>query len=417
MPSIDQAVDYLIRNNALELGGSSWPTQEEGQDVHEVDWDALFPPRGRDVAIENGFPYGDDWDFEATQDELAQLENLFGIGMPAGQPPPLGQEPKWDICAWYQPIHFHGHDWGIFIKEDCVRRAALMIAKFVDPSAKRLAAPAVWYKCLFRAAIYLYFLHEHYHHKIECLGFRLHVVQQKSAFLPYHKLVYAATKGTDDQLEEALANADCYHRLSHQPYAMWLTKHVVKAAKAYLKWQYPYDPPGYRMAVDYLSKSAFDSGENLLQAQVKHTSLKPSQHPDDWEMAPRMTQSFFPVTSNIWTVVPAGARSRLPLRPVAPLRTCSTDDMVTLYEQAGYSEANGGKGSHVKLKKPGAPTMILPGNRSELSPGVAKTALRVLGDFNLHDLPHLVKRGLPTHHSRQHQSAHQPAKKPHPSDL
>jgi hypothetical protein len=39
--------------------------------------------------------------------------------------------------------------------------------------------------------------------------------------------------------------------------------------------------------------------------------------------------------------------------------------------------------------------MILPGNQEELSPGVAKTALRVLGDFNLHDLLKLVKQGLP----------------------
>ena len=68
--------------------------------------------------------------------------------------------------------------------------------------------------------------------------------------------------------------------------------------------------------------------------------------------------------------------------------------MIKLYKEAGYSEVEGGKGSHVKLKKPGAPTMILPGNRSELSAGVAKTALRVLGDFNLHDLPHLVNAGL-----------------------
>src|SRR5262249_40886841 len=158
--------------------------------------------------------------------------------------------------------------------------------------------------------IYLYFLHEHYHHKVECLGFRLHVVQRKSAFLPYHKLVYAGTKGTDDQLEEALANADCYHRLNDQPYAYWLTPHIVRATKRYLRCQFPHDPPGYRMADRYLRRRDFAVGENNLQAQVKEASLKPSQPANEWDMAPRMTQSFFRVTSNIWIVIPAGAPSR-----------------------------------------------------------------------------------------------------------
>ncbi len=395
MPTIDQAVDFLIKNHSLELGESPWPTYGEGQEVHEIDWDHLFPRRGRDVVLDDGFPYGDNWDIQPTPDELGELGNLLGVGSPDRQPPTADQQPKWDICAWYQPIHFFGHDWGIFIKEDCVKRAAYMIARFIDPAVVHMTAPRDWFKALYRAAIYLYFFHEHYHHKVECLGFRLHVVQRKSSYLPYQKLIYSGTRGTDDQLEEALANADCYHRLDTQPYAFWLTAHVTKATKAFLQWQYPNDPPGYRMAVHFLTKPDFDAGENLLQAQVKEISLKPAQPADEWDMAPRMTQSFFPVTSNIWTVIPAGTRSRLPLKPVAPIRTCSTRDMIRLYEQAGYAEVDGGKGSHIKLKKPGAPTMILPGNQEELSPGVAKTALRVLGDFNLHDLLKLVKQGLP----------------------
>ena len=394
MPTIDQAVDYLIKNNSLELGESPWPTFEAGQDVLAIDWDQLFPKRGRAVVLENGFPNGDGWDFEPTLEELGELGNVLGIRTPDRQLQSLGQPPKWDVCAWYQPIHFFGHDWGIFIKEDCVKRAAFAIARYIDPAVKHAASHRVWFKALYRAAVYLYFLHEHYHHKIECLGFRLHVVQRKSAFLPYHKLIYAGTKGTDDQLEEALANADCYHRLNTKPYPFWITRHVVKATKNYLKCHFPHDPPGYRKAKDYLTKPRFDAGENVLQAQVKEVSLTPAQPAVDWDMAPRMTHSFFPVTSNIWTVIPAGTKSRLPLKPVAPIRTCSTRDMVALYKGVGYVEVDGGKGSHVKLKRPGAPTMILPGNRSELSPGVAKTALRVLGDFTIDDLPRLVKGEL-----------------------
>lgn len=381
MLSVDQAVDFLIKNNALELGESPWPTYDDGQEIHELDWEQLFPPGRRSV---------DNWSPQPTQEELAEFENIFGV-MPVQPPTSAGQQAQWDICAWYQPIHFFGHDWGIFIKEDCVKRTAFMIARFIDPAVRGERPTSEWFKAVYRAAVYLYFLHEHFHHKIECLGFRLHVIQRTSAFLPYHKLVYSKTKGSDEQLEEALANADCYRRLGTQPYAHWITNDVVKATKAYLKWQFPHDPPGYRMAKEYLNKLRFDAGENVLQSQVREARLKPVQPAGEWDMAPRMTQSFFPITSNIWTVIPRGARSRLPIKkPVMPVRTCSTREMIGLLEQAGYTKVDGGKGSHVKLEKSGSPTMILSGNRTELSPAVAKTALRLLGNFKLHDLPRLV---------------------------
>lgn len=397
MPTIDQAVDFLIRNKALELGESPWPSWEDNQDSYEIDWGRMFPSP-RDVVFDNDLPYGDDWDIAPTAEEEAELNRVLGTGAPQRQPSGEGIEPQWDICAWYQPIHFFGHNWGIFIKEECVKRTSFMIARFVDPAAAAFEGSRTgWFKALYRAAVYLYFLHEQYHHKIECLGFRLHVVERKSVYMPYHKLVYAPTKGTDDQLEEALANADCYRRLATEPYATWLTRQVVKATRRYLEWQFPFDPPGYRKAVDYLTEEKFDAGENELQGQVKETSLKPAQPADEWELAPRMTQSFFPVTANIFTVIPSGTTPRLPVKYVAPVRTCSTREMIDLFRQAGYEEVDGGKGSHVKLKKAGALTMVLPGNRRELSPGVAKTALRVLGDFNLHDLARLVRDGFSPH--------------------
>src|SRR5215471_14833223 len=120
MPTIDEAVDFLLANNALELGESPWPTYEGGQEVHQIEWDRLFPSRGSDVI--------DNWDFGPTVDEIGILHETLGGGPPPVEGSQSGHQAKWDICAWYQPIHFFGHDWGIFIKEDCVRRTGLMIA-------------------------------------------------------------------------------------------------------------------------------------------------------------------------------------------------------------------------------------------------------------------------------------------------
>lgn len=391
--NVDNAVAFLLSNDALALGHSPWPTYRPDEEVHQIDWDRLFPP--------DRHPDGSGWRIEPSGAELedlrATLRNSGLDSSAAHQKSPNADgafaAPEWDMCAWYQPVHFFGNDWGIFIKEASIARAALGIAGFVRDPPDEDEKLVVLFNRLCLAAMYIYFLHEQYHHKVECFGLRLHVVRRTTSYLKYHKRVYTKAQGTDDQLEEALANADCFLRLNTRPYATWLTPQVVSATQDYLRGRFPSDPPGYRKAIHYLTRREFDAGENVLQARVKEASLTPEQPVAEWDLAPRMTQSFFPVTSSIWTVVPVGTKSRLPLKPVAPLRTCTTQEMVELYEREGYCEVDGGKGSHIKLKKPGAPTMILPGDRRELSPGVAKTALKVLGDFNISQLPGLLARG------------------------
>ena len=108
----------------------------------------------------------------------------------------------------------------------------------------------------------------------------------------------------------------------------------------------------------------------------------------EWNVAPRLTQSFFNIKSEIWVVVPAGARPKLPVGALP--QSCSTSDMVRLYKTRGYVEDRAaGKGSHIKLRKPGSPPMILP-NRKDLSPGVLNSALKQLGGFKTGDLPGLL---------------------------
>jgi len=392
---IDKVVDFLIKENALRVGASPWPTYGESDQSINVDWERLFPRTKSERDGNDWDLYGDGWSPEFGREFLDDIEEALGQGPPerarTADERAEGRSARWDVCAWYQPIHYFGYNWGIFIREDCARSLAVGIARFMPRGTQgKTGRRTTLAKALVRAAVYAYFLHEQYHHKLECLGLRLHVVERSSRYLPYHTMVYQATKGTDEQLEEGLANANMYARLGEEPYRQWMSFPVLEALRAYLRWSFPMDPPGYRKAVDYLRKPDFDAGENLLHGQVKEASLRPAQPTGDWDIAPRLMQSFFTVTSDIWTVIPLGSKPVLPTLPVAPVRTCSTAEMIKLYKQAGYAEVAGGKGSHVKLAKPGAPTMILPGDRRELSPGVAKTAIRVLGGFNLIDLPELL---------------------------
>ena len=319
MPSAREIINLLRKYDALRLGQSPWPTYNPNEgELYRVDWDGLFPRRRARHQVEEELRWGiqdDRWDPEWDRDFLGALEvNLDREEPTDDELEGIGKNLLWDVCAWYQPIHFFGEHWGIYIREDCVLQQATIISRFI-PKRVRLSGPFTRLaKCLVRASVYAFFLHEHYHHKIESLGLRLHVVDRKSCYLPYQAKVYNATKGKDAQLEEALANADTYYRLDTEPYKSWITDDVVAATWQYLKKRFPHDPPGYRMATHYLSRSDFDAGENLLHGQVHEATVTPMQHPNEWNVATRLTQSLFKVTDNIWVIVGPRGRSVLPTR-------------------------------------------------------------------------------------------------------
>jgi len=419
MPSINEIVDFLKKRNALDLSRPTadseipqdenrpwpWPEVDEHHEVGEVDWGTLFPRVGRGIDIDNpeeSYREGknEGWDIYPNEEERRELDEVLRRGSENGDPPtgvngrliPEG-ETVWDTCAWYQPIHFYGHNWGIYIKEECVVRIALSIAQFNSRQLSHIPLHKLW-KSLFRAATASLFLHEHYHHKTESFALRLHAVHGSQRYTDYFNRVYLRAMGTDDQIEEALANADSFLRIKEEPYASLLGWEVLEATRRYLVHQFPYAPPGYRKAVLYLRKPAFSRGENLLRAQINEGTLHPvntaTRSPSDWDMAPRMYAPFHNLRTSVWTVIKSGSPTRMPVRGVLHYHSCSTGDMIRLMITRGYHVVTGGKGSHVKLKKPGHPTMILPGNRKDLSLGVIKNALGVLGNYSLSDLGPLL---------------------------
>jgi predicted RNA binding protein YcfA (HicA-like mRNA interferase family) len=83
------------------------------------------------------------------------------------------------------------------------------------------------------------------------------------------------------------------------------------------------------------------------------------------------------ITDDIYVVLPRNARPLFRPTSVDPGATVSSRALEgALMKHHGYRPVAGGKGSHVKLAKPGAPTIVLPGNQPVLSPGVVKHALR-----------------------------------------
>jgi hypothetical protein len=167
---------------------------------------------------------------------------------------------------------------------------------------------------IIRASFAKFYFHEHFHHKVESLGMRMHVMFGKSAYVPYKRTVYRPNFLTNACLEEAMANADAFRRFKTRPYTAILTTEVVDATRRYLKRRFITSPPGYRMAFKYFQDRDFQDGLNLLQGQVKEATLAPTQASSDWDAAPQLTHSLFNFKSNIYTVVRSGAASILPTR-------------------------------------------------------------------------------------------------------
>ena len=367
-------VAYLDREGALAMPElSPWPRADETRVARAVEWADLFPSQRPQRDGEDWDLFGDRWQPDVADDIIGEIANRAGSGAPSDLTP--GSHP--DVCAWYQPMHFHGLDWGIFIREDCMMRVAVDIACFL-PRAPRVPSLTLT-KALIRAAFATLFLHEAYHHKTESYGIRLHVIERTGCYVPYFTSVYDPLRksASDDLHEEALANAESYLRLREEAYRRWLSPAVFEATRSYLEWRFALDPPGYRMASSYLSDDTFDACEYLLKSQVQEKSRTPFRTSTDWQLAPRVNQSLFSCRSDIWTIVAPGSVPVLPVAP--PLPAVSTATMTKKLTELGYTKVKGGKGSHIKLAAIGQPTIILPGDRKDLSPGVVKSVAKALG--------------------------------------
>ncbi len=318
MPEENKIIGFLEKYELSRGGESPWPSFNQNSRNFErflVDWDAFFPRRERSVSQGNyeWDIYGDNWLPEFGQDFLSALEEALGKGPPTeAEISQMAQSDRWDICAWYEPIHYYGPDWGIYVRMDCILSQALRIARFIPKPAPPTPNLA---RALVRASTYAYFLHEQYHHKVESLAIRLEVVDRHPIYVPYGHSVYLPAQGTDDQLEEALANADMYRRLPTDPYEVWISWPVLESTRNYLLATFPYEPAGYRKATNYLGVTLFEAGENLLHSRVHEATLKPAQPAAEWLIATRLMQSLFKVTDNIWLLVTPGGRPILPTQP------------------------------------------------------------------------------------------------------
>ena len=133
MATAPEIIDFLVRHDALEVHDppDGWPTVRPDDEVHEVDWARLFPGRPLDRGQSDWELYGGELDVPPD----VEADILDGEVDPG--------PPGWDVCAWYQPMHFYGYGWGIFIREECIFDIAKQLrTRCPVPGVERRPAPA-----------------------------------------------------------------------------------------------------------------------------------------------------------------------------------------------------------------------------------------------------------------------------------
>ena len=259
------------------------------------------------------------------------------------------------------PNSFFGHGWGIYIREQCILEAALDIASFVNWRSVKLRKGTIA-NHLLRSAFYIFFLHEQFHHKVESFGLRLLVATGTDRYRPYKKNVYRRVFGTSGCLEESLANAESYRRLTEDRYSKRVDPIIRAGVRDYLKASMAIQPSGYREGLKHLTESTFKKGLHHLQSSILEGAQQPKMTSRHWEVAPNMITALKKIVDDIYVVLPAGAKPIFTPSRVDPSVSVSSRDLErALVRYHGYRVVSGGKGSHVKLHKLGSSTVILPG--------------------------------------------------------
>lgn len=375
MPEIGDILGMLDRDGALHLDDAGqygpWPRPGHNEVALPIDFDGLAPDRETAVEYRRGI--------NLTEEVVQRvLEGNGGLRGRDNAVPPL------DVLGWYQPIHFFANNWGTFIRESAI----VALARDLAPRFERFADrrhTAAHVATLLRAGFVYIYLHEQYHHKIESLAIRLHVAERRPVYPGFKLKVSKRVAGTDDDIQEALANADAWHRLGQSPYSNWFAPDERQVIRKWLEDLFAASPPGYRQAASYLRAVRFDGGEQWLSAQVQEALVTPMRpYLGEFGIATHLTQALFKLNQHVWTLVPAGHEPILPtLSGVFPLATAKLERYI---KSLGWKEVPGaGKGSHTKYRRDGQ--IIIVPHAKDVSLTVLSSIAHTLG----YTIPELAK--------------------------
>ena len=157
-----------------------------------------------------------------------------------------------DFAAVYWPITYYGNNWGIGIRSSAIESLARNI--LLEAGMTRLKG-ALGFAAKQEAellAIWIYFFHEQYHHKVEMFALRQQLLSGTKYYEKYNVDVYEKLYLTNSCLEEALANVnkrdEFKKKFASKSYAAipWtIDQRIVEASQRVIKSLIKNAHPGY----------------------------------------------------------------------------------------------------------------------------------------------------------------------------
>jgi len=193
-----------------------------------------FDPSNLDWLDDENFSFGFDFPGEVARTAKGRL-----------------REHGFECVGWYQPHHIWSEDtWGIYIDARRLDETACSIAEDFRTGGLRRGRNVLAAKL----ALMLLYQHELFHAKVEAALTWLELQALQPKFRTYQTQVYAALKGTDGHLEEALANFASWAWASADTAAQQLAGQLSaddrKLVERVVRHHLDLSPPGYRRWAD-----------------------------------------------------------------------------------------------------------------------------------------------------------------------
>jgi hypothetical protein len=262
-------------------------------------------------ALEETFPSGERTEphLDEFMDAPSPVDRLpeapeFGIGFP-GAPivTPSSARPPADAYAFYLPFHlFRNRGWGIYL-------IAERVAKLVDDFHEELRPTLSQRECKIATRLYLY-EHEYFHHKAETFSTGLEVSHREEIYVEGSMPLYEEMQDTDDQLEEALAEAYALARVEKRLKKQrgW-EEQKRDAFGEVLRSFMENSGPGYRRGPSIDEEGTFKEIRNEFSERVLSWSPA-SKGPRDseiWVISKHIFRGLANVNSSFKYLVPAGS--------------------------------------------------------------------------------------------------------------
>ena len=121
MPDAERIVEWLEEKDAIREGKSPWRGLSDNEDAYLIDWSQIFPSEGEEEReFSRQWKSTDVWaekieyqDFCVNPEQEAlttfrqRLQHAGTMGRPSDAEARIfSEQPLWDSCAWYQPMHY-----------------------------------------------------------------------------------------------------------------------------------------------------------------------------------------------------------------------------------------------------------------------------------------------------------------------